>query len=226
MPAWSLLYLQAVYRLAKAHAAQGDIPAALEQLTTIFSKNVRGRRTFAINMRCIDSLDSLGFQGKNQRKRKQQREELGDAPEAHWGHAPRTIKEPGIEEPSAKMMGAMRKYLVLYIELLATSGAVPTPSAFPLHITPTCVVIPSPPLPPSPPPPSPRHRASPAPSNLTPALLCYWCVRNKCGYGPARGCVATCQRRHLQGRKRLLHHPQSLFYHPQGPTPWPSTPTA
>eukprot|EP00873_Tetraselmis_striata_P018310 jgi/Tetstr1/438574/TSEL_027125.t1 len=113
---------KAVYRLAKAHAAQGDIPAALEQLTTIFSKNVRGRRTFAINMRCIDSLDSLGFQGKNQRKRKQQREELGDAPEAHWGHAPRTIKEPGIEEPSAKMMGAMRKYLVLYIELLATSG--------------------------------------------------------------------------------------------------------
>lgn len=113
---------QAVYRLAKVNVAQGDISAALEQLNAIFSKNVRGRRTFAINMRCIDSLDSLGFQGKNQRKRKQQQQELGNAPEAHWGHAPRTIKEPGIEEASAKMMGAMRKYLVLYIDLLATSG--------------------------------------------------------------------------------------------------------
>jgi hypothetical protein len=101
--------------------AQGNVPAALEQLKAIFCRSARGRRAFTINMRCIDEFDSNAFQVKRQRRKRQQEEPM-DAPEANWGHAPRCVKEPGIKEPSPKMMAAMRKYLVLYINLLAASG--------------------------------------------------------------------------------------------------------
>ncbi|KAK9806174.1 hypothetical protein WJX72_004313 [[Myrmecia] bisecta] len=92
------------------------LSSAVEQLRQLFSNN---RRAFCINMWAIGiSTSAGGRKGKRSRTPTGAGSEPG---EEGWGRKPAQISGPGLVEHKRKFLACLRKYVPLYLALLARS---------------------------------------------------------------------------------------------------------